>query len=554
VNPTQPTATDTTATTGWTGWTPARIAIGLALAALAVWAGLRAWSDILYIAQRDEEASQVWLVLPIFIWLAWTRRAAIAATAPRFSWLGPLLIAGGLGGSLYGFLNLNQALWHGGAVLALVGSFATVAGRPLVMRMLPALIVLAFWVPVPGMVRQQIAIPLQTASAAASEFVFTLLGLPVQRTGNILIYNGQEVAVAEACNGMRMVFALLLVAYAFAFANPLRPSVRALVLVFSPVAAVFCNVLRLVPTVILYGQSPDKWGPLFHNLAGWGMLLVAFGVLMGSVRLLQWAEVPVMNEGHVPGTPRRTPRPRSPLADDRGRGVAGGVAVVAAAALLVAGGLGFHRFPTASSAAGYHDRVLTLARAAPKTFGPWTGTAQEIPPSAIELLRPNATVSRNFVDDAGARAGQFLIVQCRDARDLAGHWPPNCYKSSGFTETGRAQTTWDAPGLPGVTGVTYRFERASLNGTLAMVVDNFLILPGVGFVPDMAAVRGAGDDPRRRHFGAAQVQVVTRPGLTEDQRRAVFAEILAPHAELLNTIAFPPGLRDDAPTAIPTTK
>ena len=215
-------------------WSPLRIGIGLILAGLAIWAGLRAWSDILYIAQRDEEASQVWLVLPIFVWLAWTRRAAIVATAPRFSWLGPLLIAGGLGGSLYGFLNLNQAAWHGGAVLALVGAFATVAGRPLVMRMLPALIVLAFWVPVPGMIRQQIAIPLQTASAAASEFVFTLLGLPVDRTGNILIYNGQEVAVAEACNGMRMVFALLLVAYAFAFANPLRPSVRAMVLIFQP--------------------------------------------------------------------------------------------------------------------------------------------------------------------------------------------------------------------------------------------------------------------------------------------------------------------------------
>jgi len=460
------------------------------LAALAVWAGWRAWSDILYIAQRDEEASQVWLVLPIFIWLAWTRRAAIAATAPRFGWLGPVLIAAGLGGSLYGFLNLNQAAWHGGAVLALVGAFATVAGRPLVVRMLPALIVLAFWVPVPGMIRQQIAIPLQTASAAASAFVFTLLGLPVERTGNILIYNGQEVAVAEACNGMRMVFALLLVAYAFAFANPLRPSVRA-----------------------------------------WGMLVVAFGVLMGSVRLLQWAEVPVMNEDRVLGTPKRKARPRSPLTESS-RGV-GAWAVAAAAALLVAGGLWFQQYPTATSATGYHDRVLELAHTAPKAFGPWAGTPNEIPPSAVELLRPNATVSRNFVDQAGGRSGQFLIVQCRDARDLAGHWPPNCYPSSGYTEIGRTLTQWQAPGLPPISGMNYRFERASLNGTL----------------PDMAAVRQAGDDPQRRHFGAAQVQVVTPAGLTEAQRQAVFAEVLAPHAELLNTIAFPPSLAQAATPA-----
>ncbi len=520
----------------------------MALALLAVWAGLRAWSDILYIAQRDEEASQVWLVLPVFIWLAWTRRAVITVTAPRFSWLGPGLIAAGLGGSLYGFLNLNQAMWHGGAVLALVGSFAAVAGRPLVVRMLPALIVLAFWVPVPGMIRQQIAIPLQTASAAASAFVFTLLGLPVERTGNILIYNGQEVAVAEACNGMRMVFALLLVAYAFAFANPLRSSVRALVLIFSPVAAVFCNVLRLVPTVILYGQSPEKWGPLFHNLAGWGMLVVAFGVLMGSVRVLQWAEVPVLDEQHPPGVPRRTPRPSTPLPPDRGPRGGRTAAMVAAALLLLGGALWFQGYPTATSAADYHARVLQLARAAPRAFGPWSGVANDIPPSAVELLRPNATVSRSFTDTVGNRGGQLLIVQCRDARDLAGHWPPNCYPSSGFTETGRTLTTWDTPGLPPIQGVSYRFERASTEGRIALIVDNFLVLPGVGLVPDMAAVRGAGDDPQRRHFGAAQVQVVTAPGLNETQRRAVVAELLAPHAELLNTIAFPSDLPDPAAT------
>ena len=496
----------------------------------------------------------MWLVLPIFAWLMWTRRHAIASTRPRFSWIGPALIALGTGASLYGFLNLQQALWHGGAVLALVGAFATTAGRPLVWKMLPALVVLAFWVPVPGMIRQSIAIPMQTASASASEFVFTLIGLPVARTGNVLIYNGQEVAVAEACNGMRMVFALLLVAYAFAFANPLRPWVRAMVLVLSPVAAVFCNVLRLVPTVFLYGQSPDHWGPLFHNLAGWGMLIVAFALLMGSVRLLQWAEVPVMadpappnptaptNPTPTPTTPTPTPtaKPTSPALAKS--------ALIASAALLLTAGLINHRFPTAADAAPYHDHILTLAAQAPRSFGPWTSTSNEIPPSAIELLRPNATLSRSFIDTttdpSNPRHAEFLLVQCRDARDLAGHWPPNCYASSGYTETQRTPTTWSVPGLPSIHGITYQFERTGLDGTLRLIVDNFLILPGLGFVPDMAAVRTAGDDPRRRNFGAAQVQIITRLGTPPAERQALFKELLTPHTDLLNTIAFPPSLEE----------
>lgn len=278
----------------YAGWTQIRIAVGLLLLGLAVWAGSYAWADILYIARRDEEASQVWLVLPVFAWLVWTRRFTLGRLRPHWSLLGPAIILAGYGISMYGFFTLKQALWHGGAVLMVIGAFATVSGPDYLKRLLPALIVLAFLVPVPGMIRQQIAIPLQTAVASASEFVFELIALPVTRSGNVLTYNGQDVAVAEACNGMRMVFALLLVTYAFAFATPLRPTVRATILLLSPVAAISCNVVRIVPTVYLYGHSPGKYGPMFHDLSGWAMLLAAFFMLLGVVRLLQWAEVPVM--------------------------------------------------------------------------------------------------------------------------------------------------------------------------------------------------------------------------------------------------------------------
>ena len=80
----------------------------------------------------------------------------------------------------------------------------------------------------------------------------------------------------------------------FAFGTPLRPSVRAMLLVLSPVAAVVCNVIRVVPTVWLYGHYPDTVGPVFHDLSGWAMLAVAFFLLLGFVRMLRWAEVPVM--------------------------------------------------------------------------------------------------------------------------------------------------------------------------------------------------------------------------------------------------------------------
>ena len=284
----------TQAVLGRRGWTPQRLLIAGVLALLAAAACYRAWGDIFTIAAGDEEASQVWLVPFVVAWLVWVRWPAVSKTRPVYSMLGPALVAAGLLIAEVGFRTNLQIAWHGGAVMTLFGAITTVIGPRLLWRLWPAVVVLGFLVPVPGSIRLQLSMPLQEYTAGTAAFFFQLVGLDVERVGNLLEYNGEQVLVAEACNGMRMMFALVLVAYAFAFGTPLRPSVRVMLLVLSPIAAVFCNVLRVVPTVWLYGHYPDTVGPVFHSLAGWAMLAVAFFLLLGFVRMLRWAEVPVM--------------------------------------------------------------------------------------------------------------------------------------------------------------------------------------------------------------------------------------------------------------------
>ena len=61
-----------------------------------------------------------------------------------------------------------------------------------------------------------------------------------------------------------MVFGLILVSYAFSFSLPLRQSVRFLILLASPFAAIFCNLVRILPTVWVYGvASQPAWPKLF---------------------------------------------------------------------------------------------------------------------------------------------------------------------------------------------------------------------------------------------------------------------------------------------------
>lgn len=275
------------------GWKPWHLYGALLLLFTAMAVRWEAWWDIAQIAWNDEEASQVILAPIVAAWLIFIRRRRFRKCRPSATWIGPLVITLGAVLSVWGYREGIQSAWHAGAVLIAMGAVFSVLGKDVVLQFLPAIIVLGFLVPVPQTIRLQVAIPLQTVSAEITQHVLDLAGIPVMRSGNQLTINGQAVTVAEACNGMRMVFALTVVAYAFAFGVPLRGYVRILILAASPILAVFINVLRLGPTVWVYGNYPKATAAIFHDWAGWVMLPVAFGLLLGIISVLKWARIPV---------------------------------------------------------------------------------------------------------------------------------------------------------------------------------------------------------------------------------------------------------------------
>lgn len=275
------------------GWTPWHAVGAAAMGAVGVLATLPAWKDIYSIAMNDEEASHIFLVPIVAAWMVWVRRVRLRNCPPTGTFIGPPIVLLGWAASVIGYNYLIQSLWHGGAVAVVVGCVLSVLGVNVLLRFLPAFAVLVFLVPVPGSLRQGIAVPLQTATAAVTQGVMEIMGIAVERSGNRLAINGHDVTVAEACNGMRMVFALVLVSYAFAFSMPLRNIVRLIVLVASPLAAMMCNVIRLVPTIWFFGYATQSFANSFHNFSGWVMLPIAFVLLLGIIRALRWALVPV---------------------------------------------------------------------------------------------------------------------------------------------------------------------------------------------------------------------------------------------------------------------
>ena len=54
-----------------------------------------------------------------------------------------------------------------------------------------------------------------------------------------------------------------------------------------------CNVIRLVPTSLIFGYGSVDTAQRFHDISGWVMLPVALFILIAVLRTFRWLEFPI---------------------------------------------------------------------------------------------------------------------------------------------------------------------------------------------------------------------------------------------------------------------
>jgi hypothetical protein len=199
-------------------------------------------------------------------------------------------------------------------------------------------------------------------------------------------------------------------------------------------------------------------------------------------------------------------------------------------------------------ASPYHAAVRARLEAWPEKIqspGPgeeeWNSRPLEVPEAAVQLLRPNALVSRHYecLEDP-SRNFNLLIVQCGEPSDMSGHYPPNCYPSNGQPLARKPEPRQWRVGGTTIDGVEYHFEPRKL-GQSRLCVYNFFVLPGRGVEPNMEEVRRASADYRRRYYGAAQFQVIFSTDLPRETRDAIFTAVIGADPGIFQVLN-PPGL------------
>lgn len=219
------------------------------------------------------------------------------------------------------------------------------------------------------------------------------------------------------------------------------------------------------------------------------------------------------------------------------------LAPVLAATLIAAAFVQGALQPSPSDAEPYHRAVLDAANRVPAETGQWKGKDVEIPDGALQLLRPNVARSRVYTRDTDQAIAQVLLIQCKDARDLAGHYPPNCYPQVyGYQLANSEANTWNIDGMS-IHGRTYVFNANENPGADSVVVQQFFALPDGSTTDDVDEIYRLAGDFTQRHRGAAQIQVVypADDPHTQAERNAIFEELVSSYAQVIRLI-----LTDDA--------
>ena len=229
----------------------------------------------------EDNYTHGFLIPPLAAYFVWRRRDRLKAAGRHPSGWGLVVALGALCSFAAGIAAAELFVTRVSLVLLIAGSVLFLYG-PASLRVLAfPLSFLFLMIPLPAIVFNQIALPLQLFASRLGEIALRAGHVPVLRDGNVLELVGMRLEVAQACSGIRSIMGLLAFALVIGeVGGGGWPRLFVLATATVPIA-ILANSARVVAT----GFAAQAWGPavaegLLHAAAG--LLVFAGGALLLS--------------------------------------------------------------------------------------------------------------------------------------------------------------------------------------------------------------------------------------------------------------------------------
>ncbi|MHC4083603.1 MAG: exosortase [Planctomycetota bacterium] len=248
------------------------------------WPGLvNLWN----IWQRSDEYSSGLLVPFLAVYILWSRRSDITQCHIRPSiWgLGAFVAAQVI--RLFGLFFLYSSAENLSIALSIAALVLLLFGWQLFRKVSTVLLFLCLMLPWPNRVQAAVAQPLQQWATSSAVFCLEVMGYEVMQEGNIIHIGRETVAVAEACNGLRMITAFFVISGLVVLLVRRAWWEKLIVLTSSLPIALLCNTVRLTITAIAFTVlTGEHWEKIFHDFGGYAMMPLALAVIVTELWLL----------------------------------------------------------------------------------------------------------------------------------------------------------------------------------------------------------------------------------------------------------------------------
>jgi exosortase len=170
----------------------------------------------------------------------------------------------------------------------LAGSIWFVCGSQHLRILLFPLAFLLLMIPLPAIIFNQIAFPLQLIASQFGTSALRVCDVPVLREGNVIVLANTTLEVVEACSGIRFLISLLTLGIVYGYFLDSRLWVRLVIAASTVPIAIVANGLRVAGTGVLahfYGAEAAEG--FLHTFSGWLVFVAAFTLLFVVAQLVK---------------------------------------------------------------------------------------------------------------------------------------------------------------------------------------------------------------------------------------------------------------------------
>jgi exosortase len=234
--------------------------------------------------------SQGFLIPPLAIWIGWSIRGRVAAMPANRSSAGLVVVAIACGMLLFGQLAAEYFISRISFVVLVAGLFWTFWGYHRLRVLAFPFLLLATMVPLPSLVYNSLAAPLQLFATAVSARLAEMVGVTVFTDGNIIHLASASLGVEEACSGLSSLSALVVGSVLLGYVQCSTPACRIALFLFAVPASILTNIIRVAGTAILADYDPKFALGFYHSFSGWLVFVLGFGMLYAAAVALERLE------------------------------------------------------------------------------------------------------------------------------------------------------------------------------------------------------------------------------------------------------------------------